>query len=148
MKHSITLPRIRFVGSRSSHNFPYSQPKRPEPSTECFIQISQLHPIQFHLLFRTSCASCCCCRCCSHVVYDEWNKRFWSRRQLLRVVDIKKSEEEFPFYYRAKAGRKFKSFASENSDVVWRKARRKLQKQLAFGMEFSVIHKQATTQMV
>lgn len=46
-------------------------------------------------------------------MYDKWNKRFRSRRKVLRVVDIKR---RIPVYYRAKE--KFKSFAKENFDVV------------------------------
>lgn len=45
----------------------------------------------------------------------------------------KKSKEEFPFYYRAKAGRKFKSIANENSDVVCENFKSDLQSNGIFG---------------
>lgn len=71
----------------------------------------RLHPIQFHLLFRTPSPAAVAAAALS-CLYDKWNERFRSRSQRLRVVDIKDCQEEFPFYYRAKAAAKFKSSQS------------------------------------
>lgn len=89
----------------------------PNSEAERFIQISDYIQFSFIyyfvlllppplLLLALSC------------LYDKWNERFRSRSQLLRVVDIKDCQEEFPFYYRAKAAAKFKSFAKQNFDVA------------------------------
>lgn len=108
---------------------------RSWPNSGAFYSNFRLHPIQFHLLFRTPSPRrrCCCCFALS-CLYDKWNERFRSRSQLLRVVDIKDCQEEFPFYYRAKAAAKFKSFAKQNFDVVfWASTPRRLQLGWNFG---------------
>lgn len=144
--HHFASSLIRYSVPTVSHNFPYStrlvpHPVQCAPSTKCFIQISQLHPIQFHLLFRTSSAPCCCClpaplmlcmingiKDFDHVdnFYVSWisKKRARWQRRIPVLLSRKRN-------LRALQKRILMLFA-----LLW-----KLQKASAATTEFSVVHK-------
>lgn len=118
-------------GLRSlSNNFPYSthllQLSSARPNSECFIQIPNY--IQFSSIYYFVPLPPSSCAAASLMLYDKWNKRFRSRRKVLRVVDIKKGSEEFPFYYRAQAEPNLRASRSRISMLFWFFSAQRLQK--------------------
>lgn len=123
--HHFASSLIRYSVPTVSHNFPYStrlvpHPVQCAPSTKCFIQIFQLHPIQFHLLFRTSSAPCCCCLpaplmlCMINGIKDfDHVDNFYVSWISKKTSEMAKKNSRFII-----AQKKFKSIAKENSDVV------------------------------